>query len=82
LLMLIDSVREGNKELKTSVIWKRMEITNKNMLYLIGRYPFLTVLIIGYIHWQACKLWVQKVTLYTKDTTDKRIVEALQKKES
>jgi DUF1365 family protein len=72
--MLIDSLKWNDSILKTSVIWKKQHLSSKAIRSLIWKYPFVTLMIIMYIHRQALKLWIKKVKLYKKDDIDERIV--------
>ncbi len=75
--MLIDSIKQGQVELKTSLFGKRAEITNTKLFFLNIRYPMITVAIIFLIHYQAFKLFVKKIQFFRKEETDDKIIKAI-----
>lgn len=73
--MNIDSIKDGEIELKTNMSGNRQEINNHNLIFLVFRYPMYTLMIIIRIHWQALKLWWKKVPFNKKATADAKISE-------
>ncbi|MFO7711283.1 MAG: DUF1365 domain-containing protein [Candidatus Woesearchaeota archaeon] len=71
--MEVDSQKK-EKILKARLLGSRKEITGWRLFYLLFRYPFMTVLIIVLIHYQALKLALKKVPFNKKKETDKKIL--------
>lgn len=45
--------------LSTSLVLERRPLTDRNLLRLLLRYPFMTQRTMGLIHWHALKLWLR-----------------------
>lgn len=45
--------------LSTSLVLERRPLTDRNLLRLLVRYPFMTQRTIGLIHWHALRLWLR-----------------------
>ena len=67
LKIKIDDYKEGKKVFKTSLTGKRMELTDWNLFKNFMKYPFVTLRVIGAIHWQAVKLIFKKVRYFKKN---------------
>lgn len=52
--------------LHTSMIGKRIPLTNKNLLICFVRFPLVTFKVIGLIHWQALKLFTKGIRYHRK----------------
>lgn len=80
ILMLIKSSKQGKLELSASLVGKRAEITNFNLVYILFRYPLVTIMVIFKIHWQALKLWLKGVKYINKNEADKNTVNRIIKR--
>jgi uncharacterized protein len=74
MFMSINSLKAEKVELRTLLVGQRRELSNSNLLFLLLRYPLITVMIIFLIHYQALKLWLKKIKYYRKEETDEKIV--------
>ena len=50
--------------LSTSLVLERRPLTDRNLLRLLLRYPFMTQRTIGLIHWHALRLWLRGVPFF------------------
>jgi DUF1365 family protein len=80
IMMAIDSIKNDRVELQTVFAGDRQELNNSNLLWVLFRYPMMTLMAIILIHYQALKLFIKKIKFYRKQETDKKIVEELAKK--
>jgi DUF1365 family protein len=62
----IDYIIDGNKILLTSMTGKLKPLNQKNLLKSFIHYPFMTILVMGRIHYQALKLWIKGIRYYPK----------------
>ncbi len=62
----IDNLTGGEKSLLSSIRGKRREFTSHRLLGYAFKYPFLSLKIIGLIHWHALLLWIRKVPFFRK----------------
>ena len=62
----IDYAIDGKKALLTSMTGKFKPLNQKNLFKSLIHYPFMTILVIGRIHYQALKLWVKGIRYYPK----------------
>jgi DUF1365 family protein len=69
LHVTIDDHKEGKKFFLTSVHGVRKELTDARLLWYMLRFPFITVQVIGLIHWQAFRLYLRRLPFLKK--TDK-----------
>lgn len=59
--------REGDaRVLLSTLTGQRMALTNANVLRCTLAFPFVTLKVIGLIHWQALRLWLKRVPFYRK----------------
>ena len=73
MFMSVNSLKDEKVELKTLLIGQRKELSNTNLIFLLLRYPLITIMIIFLIHYQALKLWLKKIKYYKKEETDEKI---------
>lgn len=66
LAVNIDNWTEGEKSLVSSVQGSQKSLTTARLLWFAVKYPFLSLQIIGGIHWQAFRLWLAKVPFFRK----------------
>jgi uncharacterized protein len=57
LRIAIDQRSEGSVLLHTSLALRRLPLTDRNLLRMLVRHPFVTLKTIGMIHWHALQLW-------------------------
>ena len=50
--------------LATSLVLERRRLTNRSVLRMLVRHPFVTQKTIGLIHWHALRLWRRGVTFH------------------
>jgi DUF1365 family protein len=51
--------QEESLLLSTSLVLERRPLTDRNLLRLLLRYPFMTQRTIALIHWHALRLWLR-----------------------
>jgi DUF1365 family protein len=78
LLMEVDSVKDDQAILNTSLTGERRRLSTKSILLLFLRYPMVPLFTIIFIHWQALKLWLKKVRFRSKDPSDDEIIRGLE----
>jgi len=60
----IENFRQGAKLFDATLNLERIEIGSVSLARVLARYPFMTLRVIGAIHWQALKLWWKGVPLH------------------
>lgn len=63
----INTVEDGQTVLAANMSGKKTELTDKNLLALTFKYPFVTFFVIGAIHFHALLLWLKRVPFITKE---------------
>lgn len=58
--------KPGKKTFIASITLKNKDFTSKNLLFNAARIPFVTLKVIGAIHWQALRLWLKRHRVFTK----------------
>jgi DUF1365 family protein len=61
LNICIDTSRNGKKVILTTMMGKKTELTNRSLLWLTCKFPFITLKVITLIHWHALLLWLKKM---------------------
>jgi DUF1365 family protein len=66
--VFIDDLRPGARTdepeammLKTLIVGRHEPLTDRGLLFSFLRIPWMSAWIIGWIHWQALKLWLKKI---------------------
>lgn len=65
--IMVDDIKNGEKLVRAVLSGTEKKFSTANLLWYFFRFPFLTLQIIGLIHWQAVKLWLKGVKFYRKD---------------
>lgn len=61
-----DQLLDGSRFFITTLMGKEIKLTNWNMIRYALRFPFITLKVIGLIHYQAAKLWLRGFTFHRK----------------
>lgn len=61
LNICIDTSKNQKKVILTTMMGKRRELTNKGLLWMTVKFPFITLKVISLIHWHAFLLWMKKL---------------------
>lgn len=64
LFLHIDNALDGTKFFDATMTLKRREITGSNLALALTRFPFMTLRVVFWIHWEAFKLWLKKTPFY------------------
>ena len=64
LLVNMKNFKSKVKVFDATLTMKRKALTIKNLLISVLRFPFITLIVIYRIHWQALKLWVKKAPFF------------------
>ncbi|MFH0736413.1 MAG: DUF1365 domain-containing protein [bacterium] len=67
LQIKIDDYKTENKIFTTFLSGEKKTLNNKNLIKYSFKYPFVTIKVIGAIHWQALKLIFKKVSYFKKN---------------
>lgn len=62
----IDDYENNNRIFISTLVGKRIILSNLNLLFYTMLFPMVTIKIISLIHWQAFKLWRKKIKFYRK----------------
>ncbi len=57
---------EGHRFFISSLTGRRVPLTDANLLRYFFSIPFITLKVIGLIHWEAFKLWLKKIPFHRK----------------
>lgn len=59
LSIAITEAEDGRRMLTTSLVLRRRPLTDRSLLRMLVRHPFVTQGTIGLIHWHALRLWLK-----------------------
>ena len=57
LCVYIDAHTDKRSLLRTSIVGKRLPLTDARLISMFARLPFMTLKVMATIHWQALKIW-------------------------
>lgn len=63
LAVHVDDYKDGRPVIKTWIRGTHRPLTDATLLGAFLRLPFMSAWILGWIHWQALKLWIRRVPL-------------------
>jgi uncharacterized protein len=66
LNLRIDDYKQGERFFIATLTGEKRELTGGRLLWYAMRFPFITLKIIGLIHWNAMKLWLKKIPYHKK----------------
>ena len=65
LNVLMKNFKDGEHVFDASLSMSRTEMTKRNLIKSVFRYPFMTIKVVFWIHFQAFILWLRGATFYT-----------------
>lgn len=65
LKIQMENWENGKKVFYVSVQVEQRELNKRNMTKFLFKYPFMTAQVIWGIYWQALRLWLKKIPVYT-----------------
>jgi DUF1365 family protein len=68
LRVFIDDYDAEGKVLVSTLTGQRRELTFANLAKFTAKFPFITLKVIGLIHWQALRLWLKRIPFFWKET--------------
>ncbi|MCL4810092.1 MAG: DUF1365 family protein [Thermoanaerobaculia bacterium] len=66
LAVHVDDFENGEKVFDATITARREPLTAASLARALVRHPLMPVLVIAWIHWQALKLWMKQVPVYTR----------------
>ena len=64
LLVNMKNFKDGDKVFDATLKMKRSSFTLIGLLKQVARFPFITLVVVFRIHWQAFKLWLKKAPFF------------------
>ena len=64
LLVNMKNFKDGDKVFDATLKMKRSSFTLIGLLKQVARFPFITMVVVFRIHWQAFKLWLKKAPFF------------------
>jgi DUF1365 family protein len=65
LFVHMENFEKGVRLFDATMPLHRRELTGATLAWALIRWPFMTLKVVGAIHWQALRLWLKKVPVYT-----------------
>lgn len=65
LVVHMENWEDGGKLFDATMTLRRREITGGALASALARWPFMTLKVVGGIHWEALKLWAKDVPVFT-----------------
>jgi DUF1365 family protein len=65
LKIQMENWENGNKVFQVSMQAKELEINKRSMSRVLLKYPFMTAQVFWGIYWQALRLWLKKIPVYS-----------------
>jgi DUF1365 family protein len=62
----VDDYEAGHKFLLTSLTGTRTPLSDARLVWFLIKYPFITLKVIGLIHWQALILYLKGIPYFKK----------------
>lgn len=66
LAVHVDDFENGEKVFDATFTARREPLTTASLARALVRHPLMPVLVIAWIHWQALRLWMKQVPVYTR----------------
>jgi DUF1365 family protein len=65
LVVHMENFERGAKLFDATMTLTRREIAGRSLASALARWPFMTLKVVGGIHWEALKLWAKNVPVFT-----------------
>ncbi|MBI3237273.1 MAG: DUF1365 domain-containing protein [Flavobacteriia bacterium] len=62
----IDDIKDGERFFISTLTGEKRTLNNVNLFWYSLRFPFITLRIMGLIHWNALLLWLKKIPFFKK----------------
>ncbi len=70
LTVHMENHESGKKLFDATMTFSRVEITGRSLVSALARWPFMTLSVVGGIHWEALKLWAKNVPVFDHPKND------------